>query len=149
VPVKPLSCPDSAQVKESLYAFKRRHTLDEGIQLGLPKKNTVKVDTLVINNIQFEFNSFKLRDTAILQEFEPFFAKSDVTRIQVTGFTDNTGSEEYNLELSRRRAFEIAALLKAMYHIPDTMIEAEGKGISNDFRDKGKNRRVEVYLYHK
>lgn len=149
IPVRPLACPDSAQQKEMLYAYKKRHSIQGGIQLELPGTEKPRVDTLVISNIQFKFDSFKLLDTAMLQEFKSFFDKGDVTRVVVTGFTDDVGSKEYNLELSRKRASEIAALLKHMYHLPDSVMEAAGKGISNDFRDKGKNRRVEVYLYHR
>ncbi|MEI6947573.1 OmpA family protein [Paraflavisolibacter sp. H34] len=138
------ACPEAGTVKDALYADNRRHTFPP-VEV-LPK--TV-IDTLVIGNIQFAFDSYKLKDSAILRTFQPLFANSDITKVRVVGFTDDAGSESYNQELSRKRALEIAALLKAMYGLADTLLEAEGKGISKDFEDREKNRRVEVYVFHK
>jgi OOP family OmpA-OmpF porin len=66
----------------------------------------------------------------------------------VVGYTDNTGSDEYNRSLSEKRAKEIGRLIVVKFGVPASMIVAEGRGISNDYQDQRLNRRVEVYVYH-
>jgi OOP family OmpA-OmpF porin len=66
----------------------------------------------------------------------------------VLGFTDDVGSEAYNLDLSQKRAQEIARLLSSTFHIDPGLIEAEGKGISKEYPTRELNRRVEIYIFH-
>jgi outer membrane protein OmpA-like peptidoglycan-associated protein len=66
----------------------------------------------------------------------------------VVGFTDDIGSEGYNLELSQKRAQEIARLLTEKFGLPSVLISAEGRGISKLYPTKILNRRVEIYIYH-
>jgi outer membrane protein OmpA-like peptidoglycan-associated protein len=66
----------------------------------------------------------------------------------VVGYTDDVGSETYNLDLSKKRADEVARLLTSKFDIPPALIEAEGRGISNAYPTKDLNRRVEIYIFH-
>jgi len=72
----------------------------------------------------------------------------EIQAISVTGHTDSTGSEEYNQQLSERRAATVAAFLEAAY--PGVTVSSAGAGESNpiDTNDtkegRQNNRRVEV-----
>ncbi len=76
------------------------------------------------------------------------------TRIRVEGYTDNTGTEEYNLKLSQRRAEAVRQLLIAKGVSPDR-ITAIGYGESRPRASNATpygrqlNRRVEIYIESK
>lgn len=71
--------------------------------------------------------------------------------IQVVGHTDNVGSAEYNLSLSRRRAAAVAAILIAN-GVPASRIVTIGRGedqpVASNLTGAGrqKNRRVEIVI---
>src|SRR3984957_3424258 len=73
--------------------------------------------------------------------------------IAVQGFTDKTGSAEYNLNLSRRRAEAVQTYLVAQHNVPVFRIQIVGLGKDkpvNDQKtrdDREKNRRVEVTVF--
>jgi outer membrane protein OmpA-like peptidoglycan-associated protein len=73
--------------------------------------------------------------------------------IAVEGYTDKTGSVEYNNQLSRRRAENVMQYLVAKHDIPLFRIHMIGLGMekpadtNNDRAARAKNRRVEVTIY--
>jgi OmpA-OmpF porin, OOP family len=70
-------------------------------------------------------------------------------KIIVTGYTDNTGSAEHNLELSKRRAEAVRDYLVSQ-GVDKGKIEVRGEGENNPVADnataagRAKNRRVEI-----
>jgi outer membrane protein OmpA-like peptidoglycan-associated protein len=105
-------------------------------------------DTLRINNIQFEFDQYKVTNPDTLEHYRAYLTRPDIKKVTVLGFTDDRGTAEYNKDLSDKRAHAVARLLTSKFGIPGSIIEAEGKGISREYKDKYQNRRVEIYLYH-
>ena len=73
------------------------------------------------------------------------------SRVQVLGHTDNTGSAQYNLDLSQRRAGSVAGQLIA-YGVDAGRIRTTGLGedqpIATNLTAEGraKNRRVEIVI---
>jgi outer membrane protein OmpA-like peptidoglycan-associated protein len=73
--------------------------------------------------------------------------------IAIQGFTDKTGTPEYNLELSRRRAAAVQTYLVAKHNIPAFRIQIVGLGKEKPVNDektreaREKNRRVEVIVF--
>jgi OmpA-OmpF porin, OOP family len=73
--------------------------------------------------------------------------------IAIQGFTDKTGSAEYNLELSRRRAEAVQTYLVANHDIPVYRIQIVGLGKDKPVNEqktrdeRQANRRVEVTLF--
>ncbi|MDN4504339.1 OmpA family protein [Alteromonadaceae bacterium BrNp21-10] len=73
-------------------------------------------------------------------------------RVVVSGHTDNTGSEELNLQLSIARANTVASFLVQVGLIPAELVEANGFGkdkpvASNEtIPGRAENRRVEVLI---
>jgi outer membrane protein OmpA-like peptidoglycan-associated protein len=68
----------------------------------------------------------------------------------VVGHTDNQGTLDLNMDLSRRRAQAVLTALTAKYGVPTGSLRAYGSGpyapvASNDSEDgRAKNRRVEL-----
>ncbi len=83
--------------------------------------------------------------SAILNKFED-------TNILLVGHTDSTGSEEYNLGLSQRRAQSVASYLGSQ-NVSSARFTVEGYGqtkpvASNDTAEgRAQNRRVEVAIW--
>ena len=75
--------------------------------------------------------------------------KNDGTKVMIEGHTDSRGSDEYNEELSQRRAQAVEDAL-AFRGVDRDRVEAVGKGegfpvASNDTRaGRQQNRRVEI-----
>ncbi len=89
-----------------------------------------------------------IQDPDTLLRYRKILTRPGIKKIQVVGFTDDDGSAAYNLDLSNKRAREIARLLTSKFNIPATIIQAEGRGISRDYQPKDLNRRVEIYIFH-
>ncbi len=77
------------------------------------------------------------------------FGKGAPATVQVTGYTDTSGSPGYNQRLSERRAQNVAAVLTQL-GVPQTALAVSGHG-ENDLRvptppgvREPQNRRVEI-----
>lgn len=74
------------------------------------------------------------------------------TYILIEGHTDSKGSEEYNLDLSKRRAQAVSNYLQGV-NVKDNRIktafygEAQPKFSNDSEADRAKNRRVEFAIY--
>lgn len=148
-------CPGWEAVRDSLYAIHRRHS--DSTHPAPPKEETdstppppapIRIDTLRIPDIDFEFDSYHLTDTTILEPQRPLLENKNISHILVAGYTDDKGTEIYNLNLSQQRAQEIARLLQRRFNLPETLITTEGRGISHQYKNDAANRRVEIYIYH-
>jgi OOP family OmpA-OmpF porin len=145
-------CPASAHIKDSLYAIVQRHIINKPVDtvaspvaVALPAKE--KIDTVEINNIRFAFNSHTLANPDTLDMLKKFLSPGDVQKVKVIGYSDDSGTEAYNNTLSLKRAREISRLITARFSIPESLIEAEGRGISTLYAQKEQNRRVVIYIY--
>jgi outer membrane protein OmpA-like peptidoglycan-associated protein len=73
--------------------------------------------------------------------------------VEVQGFTDRTGSAEYNLELSRRRAQSVVHYMTVQHKVPLHRVHLLGVGSDLPAADnktsdgRKQNRRVEVKIY--
>lgn len=71
-------------------------------------------------------------------------------RLQIVGHTDSIGRENFNLDLSRRRAEAARAALVANHHVDGGRLRADGRGEGQPLEDNGtlagraRNRRVEL-----
>lgn len=105
-------------------------------------------DTIIIHNIQFDFDKYLIQNPDTLQRYRSLLTRPGIKKIQVVGFTDESGTEAYNLDLSQKRAREVARFLSSKFNIPAALIEVEGRGISRVYPTKELNRRVEIYIFH-
>lgn len=117
-----------------------------------PVKET-RIDTLVLQDVLFRFDSGSLTPAAsgVLDTIVAKLQQRNFKKIRVEGHTDSLGTDEYNLDLSGRRANSVMQyfIKKGM----DTnLIAAEGKGeahpVATNQSDEGRrrNRRVEILV---
>ena len=107
----------------------------------------------VDDRANFEFDSADLTpegQTEMENLFQQLEEYRGVTEITVIGHTDSTGPEEYNQQLSERRAQTVADMLSERY--PEASVTTEGRGESdpiatNETREgRQMNRRVDIEL---
>ena len=123
-------------------------TNSDDITFALNDKNSGKID-LTIN---FDFDSDRIKSEAQEQIFEISQAlkskKLSKVMIEIEGHTDNDGSNDYNLDLSYRRAISVKRELVKSYGFSTKRFSVEGYGESNPIATnksemgKALNRRV-------
>ena len=100
----------------------------------------------------FRFDSAELTEEG-MAEMEALFdelGEFKATDINVIGYTDSSGPEDYNMSLSEERAATVAAMFAERY--PEANITTEGRGendpIATNETAAGRqmNRRVEIEL---
>jgi len=107
------------------------------------------------SSVLFKFNSDKLSSDAKQQLDQMVTSGNQYKRffIAVEGFTDRTGSNDYNQALSRRRADAVVQYLVAQHNIPIYRIHMVGLGElkpvdeAKNREARAKNRRVEVTFF--
>lgn len=105
----------------------------------------------IITEIKFEPDKFSLNDKSKLILIDIFnkLKTNPNLKIEIRGYTDNTGSAKYNNELSQKRADEVRLWL-VKKGIDALRIKAVGLGESNPVADnktekgKNQNRRIEI-----
>ena len=86
---------------------------------------------------------------AILQQAAAVYRGGGIVRVQVTGYTDTSGSAAYNQRLSERRARHVAHLLTKM-GVPWNAMAISGRGENDlavptpDGVPEARNRRVTI-----
>lgn len=111
------------------------------------------IDRLTLH-INFDTDEAIIRkaDVPELQKAIDFVKKYPDSKFSVEGYTDDRGSDEYNLKLSERRAQAVKKYLEDNGHVKADRITAVGKGkadpIGDNATEKGRfqNRRVEVLI---
>jgi outer membrane protein OmpA-like peptidoglycan-associated protein len=113
-------------------------------------KTSSYVKIMFRDRMMFAVDSSRLQPSADykVKKVGQLLANYPQTVVGVAGFTDNTGSYEYNLGLSQRRASSVANLL-TMNGRPYTKGCSYDKALvpNDSARNRALNRRVEVYLY--
>ncbi len=155
-------CKDWKANRDDIYGQDERHQyLEKIIKLYRNKPPpvirpgvtlTVKVDTLVIPDVLFAFNSFVLskRSILLLDSLVMRMRSLQMDSIIVSGHTDYRGDQQYNKELSWRRANSVAAYLQKHF---SALTISKGYGSEQPVADnrtaQGRlmNRRVEIFFY--
>jgi outer membrane protein OmpA-like peptidoglycan-associated protein len=105
------------------------------------------------SEVSFDFDSARIRPAfaGTLDKLAAVIRKHEYTRVLVVGHTDSRGSEEYNMDLSLRRARAVVRHLIEQGVERDRLM-AEGRGESEPRADNGSeagrqlNRRVEILI---
>ncbi|MDD4685607.1 MAG: OmpA family protein [Bacteroidales bacterium] len=116
----------------------------------------IEGESVVLNNIFFETNTFSLLPSSQseLNTLLELLQKNKNIVIEISGHTDNVGSQEYNLELSTKRANSVKTYLEEM-GIEAIRLKSKGFGqtkpIAGNETEEGraKNRRTEFKIIKK
>lgn len=106
-------------------------------------------DTLLLGELNFNFDSDTLISTKPLNDYFDSINFSKISNIEIVGYTDSIGKQSYNLKLSEKRALSVKEYLLNTYNLPDSLVTTIGKGIIKDNTLLEKNRRVELRVYRK
>lgn len=117
----------------------------------LQAKQTERGMVLTLGDVLFDTNKATLKPGADqkIDRLATFLQKNPNERLIIEGYTDSTGSEEYNEELSQRRAQAVANVL-AGQGVPASRYQVVGKGqafpVASNATPAGRqqNRRVEI-----
>jgi len=137
----------SATAKEALDRAKKAGKLAEGTFIA----ETILTD----EDVRFGFDNYKLSDEAkaALDAFAANVVKKNVgAYLEIQGFTDNIGSESYNLSLGYKRAEKVMKYLATEKGFPlhrmNVTSFGEYKPIADNSTREGRaqNRRVALVL---
>lgn len=106
------------------------------------------------SSIEFENGKAGLKSSmyADLNKIVNFMYDNPEFRLRISGHTDDSGSEEFNLELSKERAKNIRDYIVIFAGVYPDRVEYEGYGSSRPIVEPGQgdeslNRRVEFEIY--
>ena len=122
----------------------------------LTKQTLEAGKTILLKNIYFEFSKDELmpRSYVELHKLLKIMKENPKMSIEITGHTDSIGSDQYNLNLSVKRAAAVVSFLKSE-GIAAKRLSAHGAGeskpIAPNDTDEGRaeNRRVEFLILKK
>ncbi len=122
-------------------------------QIEIERQQNEILKLTMSSEVSFDFNSAHIKSTfkSPLNKIADIMSRYPQTQILVVGHTDNVGSEQYNSELSLRRANAVADYL-IMRGVNTSRMRTEGHGemepiASNDTPEgRAQNRRVEIFV---
>lgn len=105
----------------------------------------------VTSGILFDVASDKIKPESygVIKEIATVLKENPTVKVKVVGHTDSDGDAAKNLDLSKRRAAAVKALLESEYKIEASRLETDGLGetkpVADNATKEGKlqNRRVE------
>jgi len=106
------------------------------------------------SGILFDFNKYEVSEESkeSLTKFAETVNKYEDTDIILEGHTDSVGDEEYNLELSQKRALAVSDYIKSLDVGGERLTEigyGEGQPVADNSTEDGQqqNRRVEIAIF--
>jgi OOP family OmpA-OmpF porin len=120
----------------------------DGCPLPVAKVASIKLKV----NFAFDSDTVQEQFFSDLSELADFLKRFEDLQVDVEGHTDSVGPEDYNQQLSQRRAQAVVDMLVNKYGIAAPRLEARGYGesqpvASNDTKEgRAENRRVMATL---
>jgi OOP family OmpA-OmpF porin len=116
------------------------------------KQQLDEAGKIVTHGILFDSGSDKIKGESYktLADIGALLTENPTLRLSIEGHTDSDGADDYNMDLSKRRAVAVRDYLIANYKIAGDRLESKGWGESkpidtNDTPEgKANNRRVEL-----
>ncbi len=114
-----------------------------------------KGQNMVLSNLYFEFDRYELKQESYseLETLLEFLKNNKSIAIEIQGFTDNIGSDTYNIELSSKRAEKVYEYL-IKKGVPKSRLKFQGFGSARPLypneteENRKKNRRIEFKIAH-
>jgi outer membrane protein OmpA-like peptidoglycan-associated protein len=142
-----------SNLKVAKYTKKEAKPTPEKLGIGV-KKTKEGMKLTMPEKVLFDFNRFILKPEAkeALAVVGDIIRENPAKKLIVTGYTDNVGSDAYNLKLSLQRAQSVADYLIYCEKVDPKLFEIEGRGKADPIADnateagRAKNRRVEIRI---
>jgi OOP family OmpA-OmpF porin len=107
--------------------------------------------TIILDNVLFDFDKTAVKPdgTKILDRLIAFLKENSDKKVELEGHTDSVGTDQYNQNLSERRAASVKEYLTKR-GVDTSRITTKGFGESKPIadnktaEDRAKNRRVEI-----
>ncbi|MFC5865228.1 OmpA family protein [Acidicapsa dinghuensis] len=134
-------------------AEQARERLKQQLSQVLQTKETARGLIMNMSDVLFDFNKYTLKPEARekLAKVSGILLAYPGLKLQVEGYTDNIGSDEYNQKLSEQRADSVKDYLVSQ-SVADSEISATGYGKSDPIADnststgRSQNRRVQLVV---
>lgn len=135
------------------FAFDKVYSRNEPFNMDIALKPLKVGEGITLRNVFYKTDSFALdpHSKVELDKVVGLLEDNPALVIEIGGHTDNTGTAEYNTELSGRRAGEVGRYL-INHGISEQRISTRGYGMdvpvaSNDSEEgRAKNRRTELKI---
>ncbi|WP_423127748.1 OmpA family protein [Gaoshiqia sp. Z1-71] len=135
------------------FSLRKVRNADDPVIMEIPLKKIEMGGSTVLRNIFFETDSYELLDQSKteLSRLISFLRKNPALEIEIGGHTDNVGGDEYNINLSEKRAEAVFQYLVDA-GIAEMRLSYKGYGKSqplesNDRAEgRSRNRRTEFKI---
>lgn len=141
------------QIRDTAAAVKRR--CPEGTKASPPPPPpSEEKPSFILEGITFDFNKATIRPSSesTLKEAGSVMQRFSSVMVRIEGHTDSIGSDQYNQNLSERRANSVKDYLVKNFGIDPSRIETVGFGKSRPIADnkteegRAQNRRIEFVV---
>jgi outer membrane protein OmpA-like peptidoglycan-associated protein len=144
---------EQAAAQANQQTEQMRETLRDQLNQVLQTQESARGLIVNMSDVLFGFNQSNLKTDAQIKlaKVAGILLTYPNLKLQVEGYTDNVGSDTYNLKLSQQRATSVQAFLIAQGVSPDN-ITAQGYGdshpVANNATSAGRaeNRRVDLVV---
>ncbi|MFD2720204.1 OmpA family protein [Hymenobacter monticola] len=143
---------DKYLLKSLSFDYSNQHTFDP-LALDIYLEPVRSGRSVVLNNLFFDTNKYDLKPQSRteLNRLIEFMRQYRDVQIEVSGYTDNVGSPEANIQLSQRRAQSVVEYLSS-HGVSSNRLRSKGYGeghplVANDTEaHRQLNRRIELHI---
>ncbi|MEJ5351305.1 MAG: OmpA family protein [Melioribacteraceae bacterium] len=144
---------DYERIEEIVKRYIPKEVVKEVVVEKPVKAEVAKAEKWVLVGVNFEFNSAKITPESypILFDAAKTLLENPSLNVEIQGYTDNIGSEEYNKKLSQKRADAVKNYLISK-GVSANRLKAVGYGEANPIADnktaegRAMNRRIEFKI---
>lgn len=135
------------------FALEKSYSKLHPFRKEIPLEPIKEGKRIVLNNVFYDTDAFTLKPESKieLEKVYDFLTLNKNVQVEISGYTDNTGTNNYNMELSRRRAEEVVNYLLSL-GIDPARLKAKGYGatvpVGDNTTEEGRalNRRTELKI---
>lgn len=144
---------EQAEAQAKAATEQVREKLREQLNQVLNTQETARGLIINMSDVLFGFNKYDLKTDAEIKlaKVSGILLTYPNLKLQVEGYTDNVGSEQYNQQLSEKRAMAVQSFLISQGVSPES-ITSQGYGPADPVADnstaagRAQNRRVELVV---